>query len=346
MNRVGVGLLLCIALGASALGQPILAFDSVVYDFGTVVEGATVTHAFVITNAGDQALEIKAVRATCGCTATALSKTSLLPGESVSLEATVDTAGFGGSISKVIYVESNDPSSPTAVVHIEGTVTPLAPYNVALTDLKRTYQLLVDIRSAAAYAQAHLLGAVNIPSAYLSLWLDILPRDTLVILYDDDGQGSAAQAKYLQSVGFPYARSLAGGLAAWNAMPNGSDYVIGTPPTLPAPAATPVQAYEIANGVLAPMYVVLIDLRAPSDYASPGGHFLGAVNVPSAELAAWESHLPKDAEVVLYDQTGTESDRQAERLQAAGYENVQGLSGGYDAWVRAFGITYLVAERP
>ncbi len=345
MKRLGLGLILVLTFGALATGAPSLGVDTVTYDFGSVAEGTVVSHTFVLTNRGDETLTITGTRATCGCTTTALSKSSLAPGESVSLEARVDTSNFGGRIMKQIYIDSNDPTAPSAVVYVQGDVTPLQPYNITLGDLKYLFFLIIDLRDPAAYAAGHLLGAMSIPSANLPLWIDILPRDVILVLYDDTGANSETQAQYLQSVGFPQARSLAGGLAGWTLTPNAAAYVSGTLPTLTAPAPAALQPYEIGNADLRSIYLIVIDVRAPADYSSRGGHFMGAVNIPASELPLWQSRLPKDAEIVLYDQTGSEGDRLTQALQAAGLAKARSLAGGYDAWVRSHGILFLIAER-
>jgi rhodanese-related sulfurtransferase len=345
MRQLGLGLLLFLAVGATADATATLGVDSATYDFGAVIEGTMVTHAFILRNGGNATLDIASVRAACGCTTTALPTSSLAPGESVALEARVDTSNFSGRIMKEIYVDSNDPANPTAVLTVQGEVEPLQPYNITPSDLKYLFLLIIDVRDPTPYAAGHLWGAVNIPASRLSLWTEILPRDVILVLYDSDGQESGVQAKYLQSVGFPQARSLAGGLAAWSLLPGAVDYVVGALPSLPEPTAGAVEAYEMPNGDLRLIYLVVIDLRTPQEYANPGGHFLGAVNIPAGDLAQWEASLPRDAEIVLYDQTGGESDRQAERLQGTGFTKLHSLAGGYDAWVQLYGISCLIAER-
>ena len=348
MKRLGLGLLLVVALGVAAAGAPILGMDAVVYDFGSVSEGAIVSHTFILTNLGDSPLLITGARATCGCTTTALPKTTLAPGESVPLEARVDTSNFGGRILKQIYVDSNDPSTPSAVLHIQGDVVPLQPYNISPSDLHYLFYLVIDVRSAEAYAAGHLLGAISIPSPTLPLWVDILPRDIILVLYDDTGTESAAQTQYLRSIGFPEARSLAGGLAAWSLTPNAASYMVGSPPSVASPAQSALQPYEMPNGDLRSIFVVVIDLRLPAEYATGRaleGHFMGALNIPTADLDRWQSLLPKDAQIVLYDQTGQESDRQAQMLQSAGFAKAHSLAGGIDAWRRAYSIEFLIRER-
>lgn len=346
MKRLAIGSLLVAWIAGAAAAAPMLSVDQPSYDFGSVAEGTVITHAFVLTNRGDATLTITGTRATCGCTTAALSKSSLAPGESVSLEARVDTTHFGGRISKQVYIDSNDPSTPSAVVLVQGEVLPLQPYNITLGDLKYLFFLIIDVRSPAAYAACHLLGAMNIPSAQLPLWLDILPRDVILVVYDDAGTDSATQAKYLQSKGFAQARSLAGGLAAWSVVPNATSYVSGTLPSLQAPPPAALQPYELGTGDLRSIYLVVIDVRPLEAYRARTGHFMGAVNIPAAELPQWQTKLPKDVIIVLYDQTGAEADAQAQAFQAAGLGKVRSLAGGYDAWVKSYGITFLIAERP
>ncbi len=348
MKRLGLGLLLAVALGVAAAGTPILGVDTMTYDFGSVSEGTIVSHTFSLTNLGDSPLLITGARATCGCTTTALPQTTLAPGESVPLEARVDTSNFGGRISKQIYVDSNDPSTPSTVLHIEGDVVQLQPYNISPSDLHYLFYLAIDVRSAEAYATGHLLGALSIPSSTLPLWVNILPRDIILVLYDNTGTESAAQAQYLRSIGFPEARSLAGGLAAWSLTPNAASYMVGSPPSVAAPAQSALQPYEMPNGDLRSIFFVVIDLRLPAEYATGRaleGHFMGALNIPTADLARWQSLLPKDAQIVLYDQTGQESDRQAQMLQSAGFAKAHSLAGGIDAWLRAYSIEFLIRER-
>jgi rhodanese-related sulfurtransferase len=348
MERLGLGLLLAVAFGVAAAGAPTLGVDAVVYDFGSVSEGTIVSHTFILTNLGDSPLLITGARATCGCTTTALPKTTLAPGESVPLEARVDTSNFGGRILKQVYVDSNDPSTPSAVLHIEGDVVPLQPYNISPSDLHYLFYLAIDVRSAEAYADGHLLGAISIPASTLPLWVNILPRDIILVLYDNTGTESAVQAQTLRSLGFPEARSLAGGLAAWSLTPNAASYMVGSPPSVAAPAQSTLQPYEMPNGDLRSIYLIVIDLRPASEYTTGHaleGHFMGALNIATADLARWQSLLPKDAEIVLYDQTGQESDRQAQMLQSAGFTKAHSLAGGIDAWQRAYSIEFLIRDR-
>ena len=218
MKRIVVSIALLLVLSAVAvLAAPQITVDSSIYEFGTVLEGVVVTHTFILTNAGDQPLAISRVRVTCGCTATALAKKDLAPGESVNLDAIFDTVGYGGrSVTKMIYVESNDPATPKLVLQLKGTINRAQQYNIACGDLNYLFYLLVDLRDPDLYAQSHLLGAISIPYAELSEWTDRLPTGVLIILYDQDGVLSDLAAQMLNKNGFPEAKSLLGGLDEWD----------------------------------------------------------------------------------------------------------------------------------
>ncbi len=207
--------LLIIGLAISVLAAPKISVDQAIYDFGEVTAGVAVTHTFILTNVGDAPLTITSVRTSCGCTTTALSKTTLQPGESVKLTATFDSTHYSGRVGKSIYVESNDPDTPKLVLVITGTVKRGEPYNISAADLNYLFYVLIDLRSPKEYAAAHLLGAINIPYDQLSDWKDKLPKGVLIVLYDQDGSLSDKAAKELISAGFPQAKSLLGGLNAW-----------------------------------------------------------------------------------------------------------------------------------
>lgn len=75
---------------------------------------------------------------------------------------------------------------------------------------------------------------------------------------------------------------------------------------------------------------LLLDLRDDKSYRS--GHIAGARAVSMAELDATVARQAKDAQVVAYCETGTDSGKAAERLVAAGFAKVATLKGGLASW--------------
>ncbi|HEY9676880.1 MAG TPA: DUF1573 domain-containing protein [Drouetiella sp.] len=92
--------------------KPIIQFDSQVFDFGTVDEGARVNHTFKVSNKGTGLLKIQEAYASCGCTIPKFAKKTLEPGETTNLFVTVDTSMKQNGITKTVNVSSNDPARP------------------------------------------------------------------------------------------------------------------------------------------------------------------------------------------------------------------------------------------
>ncbi|HDL84861.1 MAG TPA: DUF1573 domain-containing protein [Candidatus Acetothermia bacterium] len=216
MRKIGfIGLLLVLGLGLVVSAAPKISVGAPVYNFGAVIEGIAVVHTFVLKNVGDEPLTIGDVQVSCGCTTTSLSKSTLAPGESVDLAVTFDSAGFSGEMTKNIYVESNDPTTPKFILQLVGTVNRPQAYNIAVSDLNYLFYLLIDLRTPEEYATSHFLGAINIPYEKLVDWTPRLPKGVLIILYDEDGTLSDQAAQTLNETGFPEAKSLLGGLNEW-----------------------------------------------------------------------------------------------------------------------------------
>ena len=206
-------------VGMTAVGTlsaPMISVDESAVDFGIVAEGTFVTHRFVLTNIGDATLEISDVSVTCGCSTATLSTQSLQPGESVELEAILDTFGEGGrTIMKVFYVISNDPANASLTLWLGGRVTKLEPHQIGPSDLEYLFTALIDLRSPEEFAAAHIWGAVNIPYDQFDRWLHLLPEGVAFVVYDSDGTTSDEIAERLIQNGWPEARSLFGGFIQW-----------------------------------------------------------------------------------------------------------------------------------
>jgi hypothetical protein len=92
MNRLLLALagMLTTAMSAWA-GNPSDLFSEKVMDFGTTPKGSVLVHYFRFTNTTNQTMSLGTPRVSCGCTAAALSKNTLAPGESAAVIAYMDT---------------------------------------------------------------------------------------------------------------------------------------------------------------------------------------------------------------------------------------------------------------
>ena len=113
--------------------KPRIVCDEPVYDFGERNNTEFVEHDYPIRNAGTLSLEIRNVRASCGCTAVKPSQDVIPPGGEASIRARLDLRGRTGAQIKSITVESNDPDTPSLNLQLKGTaIQPLRAQPSAL----------------------------------------------------------------------------------------------------------------------------------------------------------------------------------------------------------------------
>jgi uncharacterized protein DUF1573 len=101
---------------------PLIVFEQMDYDFGTVFAGEKVERHYNFKNDGKGTLTISNVKGSCGCTVAQASKNSLAPGETADVKAVFDSTGRSGQQDKTITVTSNDPKNPQVVLKLHGLV--------------------------------------------------------------------------------------------------------------------------------------------------------------------------------------------------------------------------------
>lgn len=99
-----------------------IEFKEKTFDFGTIVQGETVTYIYNFTNTGDKPLVINNVRSSCGCTVPAYSNEPISPGEEGFIKVTFNSSGKQGSQYKVVTVSTNTDPENTELF-IKGEVT-------------------------------------------------------------------------------------------------------------------------------------------------------------------------------------------------------------------------------
>jgi hydroxyacylglutathione hydrolase len=76
--------------------------------------------------------------------------------------------------------------------------------------------LLLDVRTAREYGEAHIEGAVNMPLSQLAGRIGEVPTDRAIVVYCASGYRSAIASSLLRREGLPRVANLVGGLGAWN----------------------------------------------------------------------------------------------------------------------------------
>jgi Protein of unknown function (DUF1573) len=107
---------------------PKIVFKENEFDFKSVDEGPKITHEFIFTNKGKEALVLSNVKASCGCTTPVWPKEPILPGQEGKILVTYNTSGRPGPFTKSITITSNADEA-NKVITIRGTVTSVPEKN-------------------------------------------------------------------------------------------------------------------------------------------------------------------------------------------------------------------------
>ncbi len=90
-------------------GSPVMKFESVYHDFGTIDHGEKVSYTFTFKNTGNADLIIKDAAPGCGCTAPEYDEKPIAPGKEGSVEIIFDSQGYLGNQYKTVLLKTNTP---------------------------------------------------------------------------------------------------------------------------------------------------------------------------------------------------------------------------------------------
>ena len=193
-----------------------------------------------------------------------------------------------------------------------------------LGDLIASGHLVVDTRPAAAFADAHVPGTLNIPlNKSFSTWAGwLLPYDRDIhLIVDDESRALDEAVRDLAMIGLDRIAGVFGhdAVSAW------------------AQSATVEKISQTGVGelhdTLLPRGVVVIDVRNQSEWDA--GHLPGAHHIQLGTLEKRLDEVPRDGVVVVHCQGGARSAIATSLLAAHGYRNAINLQGGYQEWASA-----------
>ncbi len=103
--------------------SPVMKFENVEYDFGTINEGDVVETIFNFTNTGKKELIITSAKATCGCTIPEWPREPILSGKSAEIKVVFNSRGKPNKQQKRITLITNTKKGKELLL-IKAFVTP------------------------------------------------------------------------------------------------------------------------------------------------------------------------------------------------------------------------------
>ena len=213
--------------------------------------------------------------------------------------------------------------------------------------------VLLDVREATEFVtDGYIEGAFNVPIRTLGQNLNLLPNlDAKIVVICKSAGRAMLAATSLRILGYTDVRVMAGGMNAWIAAGNPISFEV-----VEAPAAGEVPAFDAvvlgavdtflstlpegfgivsAQNLAAELVEnppLLIDVRSAEEFAN--GYIEGAQHIWINEFFASQDQWPadKEANIVVYCQSGYRGGIATVMLELMGYSNVRNLGGGVNAW--------------
>lgn len=112
----------CALFCANAWAAPKAVYPQIIFNFGAVPGGGTISHAFTVENDGNENLVIQRIVSDCGC-ATTKSDKIIAPGAKGTITVNFDTRGYQGrEVTRTIIVHTNDKTAPSTALEITAFV--------------------------------------------------------------------------------------------------------------------------------------------------------------------------------------------------------------------------------
>jgi len=187
--------------------------------------------------------------------------------------------------------------------------------------------MVVDTRTAAEHAAAHVPGTIGIPlNRSFSTWAGWLvpyDRDFYLLVDDESGERVREAVRDLAMIGLDRVVGWLGAdaLAAWSVRTGRA--LESTPQISAADASRRLDAGEVR----------VLDVRGRAEWEA--GHIPGAPNIPVGYLRERAAELQTDRPIVVHCQSGARSAIAASVLRAMGVHDVINLEGGFGAWAGA-----------
>ncbi len=149
------------------------------HDFGTVARAAKTEHRFVIKNNSPQAIHLRSVRASCGCTTPIIETETINPGAVGSVLARFNTGTFTGSKSATLTISIDKPHYTELQLNVKGYIRSdvvLNPGEISFGDIPVGEPKSMDVTLDYAGRSDWQLVGVESPLDYLQVGIEEISR--------------------------------------------------------------------------------------------------------------------------------------------------------------------------
>jgi hydroxyacylglutathione hydrolase len=219
------------------------------------------------------------------------------------------------------YFSKDAELNRTGAPALAGLSRPPALTASEVADCAARGQVIVDVRSSAAFGNGHVSGALNIGlSGQFASWAgSLLDMTSPILIIAEEVDGVDEAVMRLARVGIEtVAGYLQGGMYAWDQ----AGFPVATVGQMPAD--------ELSHQLAEDRDLQLIDVRRPGEFKA--GHIADARACELAHLAEHAADFDKMRPVAVICQSGYRSSAASSILAKHGFSQVFNIVGGMNAW--------------
>lgn len=243
----------------------------------------------------------------------------------------ITLAGIGFFVVRLWLPEKNE-SKPNDD-QIENTDDQLNVPKISISELRDEIMagkdlILLDVQNYDDNLKATLPEAVSIPLDELNDRINELPKNKTIITFDsgESCQSCVRAAQVLLMSGYTDIKSLEGGVTDWAE----AGYPVATGKDI---TVKNISASELNDKITINDNIIIIDVREEKEYQA--GHIEQARYVPFAGIAKHLSDIPRDKQIIVYDQSDNRSRIVVKQMIKEGYLDTVNLLDGLDGWKKA-----------
>jgi hydroxyacylglutathione hydrolase len=216
---------------------------------------------------------------------------------------------------------NRDGAGPLAALPTPAALSPLE-----VSDLMSHGYVVIDVRSADEFGDAHVPGSLNIGlGGQFAIWAaSLIPLQSPIVIVADSEAGVDEAQTRLARVGMERAQGyLKGGINGWKDA------------GLDVASVPQITVHQLKDLIASQRDLRVLDVRRPSEYAS--GHVPGAVSEPLSNLIERVPVLKLESpgSTAVICGSGYRSSAATSILQQHGFTNLVNVAGGTNAWISA-----------
>ncbi|HXG94269.1 MAG TPA: rhodanese-like domain-containing protein [Blastocatellia bacterium] len=184
--------------------------------------------------------------------------------------------------------------------------------------------VILDVRAASAFGNAHVPGAINIGlGGQFASWAGtLIEAGTPIVIVADDIAGVDEAVMRLARVGIESVVGyLDGGMLAWSEA------------GLETSSIAQMPGDELKSRIAEKSDIQIIDVRRPAEYSA--GHVPGAASLPLNHLEERASEFDRERQTAVICASGYRSSIATSLLEKRGFKNLFNIVGGTSGWVNA-----------